>query len=124
LRSRLALAGFMVVAGSLHFVIPRSYERIVPRLVGSAEVLVAATGVAEIGAGVLLAVPRTRRVGAWLTVALLVLVWPANWKMALDGGLPGGGPVTDNPLVAWLRVPLQLPLIAWAYRHTRPATST
>ncbi len=115
----MALAAFMVAAGALHFVIPRSYERIVPRIIGHAELLVAASGVAEIGVGVLLTVPRTRRLGAWLAVVLLVLVWPANWQMALDGGLPGGGPITGNPVVAWVRVALQLPLIAWALRHTR-----
>lgn len=118
-RSRLALAGFLVAAGALHFVIPRPYERIVPRALGNARELVAATGVVEIAVGVLIAIPRTRRVGAWLAVVLFVMVWPANWQMALDGGLRGGGPISGSPALAWVRVPLQLPLIAWAYRHAR-----
>ena len=42
--------------------------------------------------------------------------------MALDGGLPGGGPVTGSPAVAWLRVPLQIPLLLWAWRHTGPVS--
>ena len=116
-RSALALAAFMVVAGVLHFVIPRGYERIVPRLLGHARVLVASTGVAEIAAGLLVAVPRTRRLGARVTFALLVVVWPANVQMALDGGLSGAGPVLGSAAVAWIRVALQVPLLAWAGRH-------
>jgi uncharacterized membrane protein len=52
--------------------------------------------------------PRTRRLGGWASVALLVGVFPANVQHALDDG----GAV-------WLRLPLQWPLIAWAHRQTR-----
>lgn len=111
----------MVAAGLLHFVIPASYQRIVPRLIGHARTLVAVSGVIEVVAGVLLAVPRTRRVGAWLTLVLLVVVWPANIQMALDGGIAGAGFPADSALLSWLRVPLQVPLVVWAYRLTGPA---
>ncbi|MEW6152703.1 MAG: hypothetical protein AB1673_01765 [Actinomycetota bacterium] len=113
----------MAAAGALHFAAPRPYEQIVPRpLAGQAELAVAASGMVEMTAAVLLAVPRTRRAGAWLTFAVLLAVWPANFQMALDGGLPGGGPVTGSPAVAWLRVPLQVPLLLWAWRHTGPVS--
>ncbi len=105
----------------LHFLIPRSYQRIVPRpLSSAAPALVTVSGALEILAGVLLAVPRTRRMGAWLAVTLLVGVWPANIQMALDGGLAGAGFPAGSRALSWLRVPLQLPLIVWAYRQTRP----
>jgi uncharacterized membrane protein len=109
----------MVAAGAFHFLIPRSYARIVPRFLGHARGLVAVTGVAEVVAGALLAVPGTRRAGAWLTCALLVGVWPANLQMALDGGIVGAGFPLGSAAVAWARVPLQAPLLAWAWRHTR-----
>ena len=105
----------------MHFVVPRTYQRIVPRSLGHASVLVAASGVLEMGAGVLLAVPATRRLGAWLSVVLLVAVWPANIRMALDGGIPDAGFPANSPVVAWLRVPLQVPLVLWALRLARPA---
>ncbi len=109
-------------AGSLHFAIPRSYQRIVPRPLGSAApALVAVTGGLEILAGALVAVPRTRRLGGWIAVAVLVAVWPANLQMAVDGGIEGAGFPGGSALVSWLRVPLQLPLIVWAYRQTRRA---
>lgn len=111
----------MVAAGLLHFVIPRSYARIVPRPLGHARGLVAVTGVAEVLAGILLAVPRTRRAGAWMTLGLLLAVWPANIQMAVDGGLAGAPFPAGSAVAAWLRVPLQVPLIVWAYGLARPA---
>lgn len=117
--SRLLLAAFMVGAGILHLVAPRIYEPLIPGFLGSPRAWVYGSGVAEIAAGGLLAVPRTRRIGAWAVVAVLVGVFPGNAKMALDGGVPGASGVFGDPVVAWLRLPLQLPLIWWAYVHTR-----
>lgn len=109
----------MAAAGSLHFVIPSAYQRIVPRALGPARALVLLSGAAEIGAGLLLASPRTRRVGGWATAALLVAVFPANVQMALDGGIPGEGFPLGSPVVAWARLPLQVPLVVWALRIAR-----
>ncbi|MGH9278412.1 MAG: DoxX family protein [Acidimicrobiales bacterium] len=112
----LALAGFMLLAGSAHFVAPRAYERIVPRFVGSPALWVRTTGVAEILCAGLLIGRRTRRVGALATVAVLVVVFPANVQMAIDGGIPSYGFPLGSPVVAWARLPLQVPLVIWAWR--------
>lgn len=117
--SRLALVAVMVTAGVLHFVIPDTYARIVPRSLGDPRTIVYVSGVAEAAAGVLLAVPRTRRLGGWCTAAVLVAVFPANVQMAFDAGVEGATGALASPLVAWLRLPLQLPLIAWALTHAR-----
>ena len=106
----------MTTAGVLHFVIPSSYQRMVPRAVGSPRALVLVSGVAEIGVGVLLVSPRTRAAGGWITAALLVALFPANVQMALDGGVPGQGFPLGSPVVAWARLPLQVPLVVWAWR--------
>ena len=106
--SALSLAALLLVAGAAHFVVPRSYERIVPRVFGDPLFWVRWSGVAEIVCAGLVAHPRTRRVGAWAAAGLFVAVFPANVKMALDGGVPGG--------LAWARLPLQIPLVVWAYR--------
>ena len=111
-----ALAGFMVAAGLAHFVFPNAYRRIVPRLVGDPAFWVRWTGVAEIACAGLLIGPRTRRVGALATAALLVVVFPANVKMALDGGIAGQPFPLGSPVVAWVRLPLQVPLVLWAWR--------
>jgi uncharacterized membrane protein len=52
-------------------------------------------------------------------VGLFVLVFPANLKMALDAGLPRRGLPLASALVAWLRLPLQVPLILWARSASR-----
>jgi uncharacterized membrane protein len=112
-RSRLALAGFMIVAGILHFVVPGFYERIVPRRLGNRRAVVYWSGVAEVLCGTLVALPRTKRLGAWLTLVVLVAVYPANIQMAIDAGRP----VDAFTAGVWLRLPLQVPLWAWAYRR-------
>ena len=108
----------MVVAGTAHFVVPGFYDRMIPRLLGPARPWIYASGAAEVVGGALLASARTRRAGAWWVAVLLVLVFPGNVKMALDGGVDGSGPLA-GPTAAWLRLPLQVPLVWWAWRLTR-----
>jgi uncharacterized membrane protein len=105
----------MAGAGVMHFVAPGFYEKIVPRWIGHEKAVVAWSGVAELLCGALVAVPRTRRLGAWLSVVTLVAVYPANIQMAVDAGRPGNA----EEWVAWLRLPLQVPMVRWAHRHTR-----
>jgi uncharacterized membrane protein len=72
------------------------------------------SGVVEILCGVGLLYAPTRRVAAWGMVALLIAVFPANLYMAMAG--------IDGPQwMLWLRLPLQVPLIWWAWSYTRPA---
>ena len=56
-----------------------------------------------------------RRWGGLAAAALFVAVFPANVQMALAW--------RDRPLpyraAAWARLPLQVPLIAWALRASR-----
>jgi uncharacterized membrane protein len=105
-----------VVAGLGHFVATRTYERIMPDYLPAHHELVLLSGMAEIAGGLGLLVPQTRRAAAWGIVLLLIVVWPANlWMVQHPERFPG------MPLWAmWLRLPLQVPLIWWAWRYTRP----
>ena len=109
-----ALAAVMGASGAAHFLVPRSYEAIVPRFLGAAGVWVQLSGAAELACAALLVPSRTRRLGAWLSVGILIAVFPANVQMALDGGVPGKSFPLGSAVVAWLRVPLQVPLVLWA----------
>lgn len=117
-RARLRAAAMMVGMGVLHFVIPRPFERIVPRWFPWRREAVVVSGVAEIASGALLAVPRTRRAGGWLMLVTVLAVYPANVQMAIDASR--GRPQVRVPAwLAWLRLPLQLPMLARAWSFTR-----
>lgn len=115
-RSRRLLSVFFLSAGTLHFVRPGTYERIVPRYLPAHRELVMLSGVAEIAGAVAAANPRTSRAaGVWLA-AVLVAVFPANVEMALH-------PERYAPIpraLLWARLPLQPLLVLWALRATRP----
>jgi uncharacterized membrane protein len=121
LRSRrpltlLGIAGLMAGSGTLHLVAPGLYRRIVPRVLGHADAVVVLSGVCELVCAALLLVPATRRVGAYATAGLLVAVFPANLQMAVDGGLGDASCPVNSAVAAWLRLPLQVPLVLWALR--------
>ena len=119
-RAHLGLCALMGGSGLLHLVLPGPYRRIVPApLRPQAAAVVAASGVCELACAALLAAPRTRGLGGWATAALLAVVFPANVQMALDGGLSGAPAPLNGAALAWLRLPLQLPLILWALRAGR-----
>lgn len=99
--------------GTLHFVIPGPFERLVPRALGPGRLWVLLSGTAEILSGAALLPARTRRAGAWAAAATLVAVFPGNVQMAVSAGAP----TTPLAAVIWLRLPLQVPLVAWALRH-------
>ncbi len=114
-RARLGFAAFMAGAGITHFVAPDFYARVVPRWIGHEKQVVAWSGVAEILCGTLVAIPRTRRIGAWMSLVPLIVVYPANIDMALRAGRPHDA----ESWTAWIRLPLQVPLWWWARRVAR-----
>ncbi|MGI8857422.1 MAG: DoxX family protein [Thermomicrobiales bacterium] len=118
--SLLALCALLGGSGILHFLVPAPYHRIVPApLRPQAAAIVAASGICELLCAALLALPRTRRFGAYATAAVLVAVFPANIQMALDSLHPGLS-LSPGLAIVWLRLPLQYPLIRWALRFRRP----
>lgn len=109
------MAALFVLAGISHFLWPRFYERIVPPYLPWPHLLVVISGIAEMVLGVLLVVPRTSQLAAFGLIALLIAVSPANIHMALHPKLFPG----ISPTALWIRIPLQLVLMAWAFWFTR-----
>ena len=105
----------LLSTGVIHFVAPRVFVDIVPKALGRPHFWVYASGVAELGSGALLWNRRTARLGGMAATATIVAVYPANISMAVDAGRPHDG----LSWFAWLRLPMQFPLIAWALRHAR-----
>ena len=108
-----ALAALLAGAGVLHGVTPEPFESIVPRWLGDPTPWVLASGVAEVACAVGLVAPRTRRMAATATAVLLVAVFPANVQMTVTA-LQSDSASTAYQLGTLARLPLQLPLIAWA----------
>jgi uncharacterized membrane protein len=107
---RIALAGGMVVAGIGHLAAPEPFLAHLPGWVPAPGLVIAASGVVEIGLG--LALLLTRSLRRWVGIALavfLVTVFPANVYVAVAGidvvGQPGG-------VYPWLRLGFQ-PLFVW-----------
>jgi uncharacterized membrane protein len=119
-RSQRALAGFFTFAGTMHFVIPRSYEATVPEYIPmSPHDAVAISGVAEIAGGLAVIHASTRPLARWWLIGLLVAVFPANLQMATSPEKVRGLEKSSLPRWAfWARLPLQAVLIRWVWRAT------
>ena len=108
----------MVLSGILHFANPEPYVAMMPGYLPWHLALVYISGVAEIGLGVALFVPKTRSLAGWGLVALLLAVWPANIWMASEGVQPPG--MEMSPIAAWIRVGMQPLFLLWAWWVSRP----
>jgi uncharacterized membrane protein len=108
-----------IVAGINHFIMPNFYMEIMPPYLPYPLMLIYLSGVAEVVCGVLLAISKTRKIGAWLTIALLIAIFPANIQMSIDE-LNNAGVLFYASI---LRLPLQFLLIYWVYRFTKEIKS-
>ena len=119
-RSQKALAAFFGFMGTAHFVIPRSFEAIMPPSLPAHREAVLVSGAAEITGGVAVLTPRTRRFARWWLLALLLAVFPANVHMAVNPEQVRGLDLDRVPRWAlWARLPLQPLAMIWVWRATR-----
>jgi len=112
---------FYILAGSYHFASPKTYLSAMPPYIPWPLTMIYISGAAEILGGIGLCVPdgfvfpRIRAVAAWGLVALLIAVYPVHINMCLHPDQFSAIPLW----ILWLRLFLQLPLIAWAWNYTR-----
>lgn len=103
------------MSGVLHLVRPEIFLPLVPRGLPAPDAIVAISGVAELvcAAGLVTRQPWAAPASA----ALLVAVFPGNVQFALDRASdPAARP--EVVALAWLRLPLQIPMI-WAALQAR-----
>lgn len=108
----------LVLAGLNHFVNEGFYEPLIPSWLGSARFWVVSSGFVEVIVGALVLPRRTRVLGATLAVLLLIAVFPGNLTQAVNAetGL--------ERTLAYLRLPLQVPLVLWALSVRKGARMT
>jgi len=112
------MGAMLIAMGVTHFAAPKPFDTIVPEeLPGEARFYTYASGVAEVGVGTLLLVPRTRRFGALAAIALFLGVFPANINMVR---LWWNKPLPMR-VAAIARLPLQIPMITRALAIRRAA---
>ena len=113
-RLRQRVGGGLVFMAILHVILPKPFLKIIPRSLGAPRFWNLAAGAAEGAAGALLlsSDPQKQRAGGALATATFIGVYPANINMAIQAGPP------TNPaaIAAWLRLPLQFPMIASGIR--------
>jgi uncharacterized membrane protein len=113
---RYALSALFLTSGTLHFVKPESFEKIVPPGLPDPPALVAISGAAEIAGALGILLSGTRRPATLGLIALLAAVFPANVYMALAHER------FASVAPAWLlvaRLPLQpfLMILVWTLRE-------
>jgi uncharacterized membrane protein len=105
---------FYILAGTLHFVMPGFYMKMMPSYIPFHHELIYVSGLAEIILGFGLLNHNFMRLSAWGIIALLVAVFPANvyaYTDKVDLGVP--------QWVLLVRIPLQGVLIYWAYLYAK-----
>jgi len=109
------MAVFYILAGNSHFFITDYYLAIMPPKIPYHLQLVYISGICEIIIGLLLFPISTRRLAAWMLIAFLVAVFPANIQMTINYSNE------NNPQlwVSIVRLPVQFLLIWWAWIYTK-----
>ena len=107
---KIVLGITFVAAGSMHFLLPAPYVKIMPPALPFPLLLVYLSGAAEVvlGAGMF---TRYAPWAAWGLIALLIAVFPANIHMALHPELTPKIPAWT----LWARLPFQGIFVAWVY---------
>ncbi len=110
------LAALFAISGIVHLVRPSAFEALIPTFLPAPGAAIAISGVAELICAIGL-LRRARWAGA-ASAVLLVAVFPGNAWFAL---VQSADPTAPRWLVAgaWLRLPLQVPLV-WAALRARP----
>ncbi|MFG3621039.1 hypothetical protein [Nocardia sp. NPDC047654] len=84
-RAALRLSAVLLMGGSLHFIAPRFFDGIIPPVLpGNPRAYTRVSGAAALGVGTGLAIPRTRRISAFLARIFFIAVMPAKIQMAVD----------------------------------------
>jgi uncharacterized membrane protein len=115
--SRWLLALFFIIAGTFHFLFIANYMGIMPAWLPWHRVLVVISGLCEMAGGLGVLWHATRRLAGYGLIALCVTVLPANVQMLLNAQVAHASTLWLTLL--WVRLPLQVLLIAWIWQATR-----
>jgi uncharacterized membrane protein len=107
------MAVLYILAGINHFRKPELYFKIIPPFLTNKKFINEFSGLIEIMLGIYLCIPVFSNLAAISIMAFLVVIFPSNIYMAMDEKASLGFP----KWLLYLRLPLQLVLIYWAYQY-------
>lgn len=108
------MAGIYILAGFNHFRNPKIYEKIIPNYLPNPKLLNILSGIAEIVLGIFLCLPMFSKLAAWGIILMLLSFYMTHIYMIHEPKASSGLP----KWVLYLRLPLQIGLIFWAYQYT------
>lgn len=100
-------------AGTMHFIKPKAYVKIIPKFLPKRRILNLAAGIFEIIAGIGLLFKETRTYSAIIIILMLIVFLLVHFNMLRGEKYALGFP----KWILILRIPLQLILIWWAYLY-------
>ena len=110
---------FYINVGIKHFTDPNWFLYIIPPYLEFVGIeLVYLSGFFEVILGTLLILKKTRKIGAYGLILLLIAVYPANIYLALNER-PQELIGISSFAASWIRLPIQFILIGLAYWHSK-----
>jgi uncharacterized membrane protein len=110
------LVAFFVLGGINHFRDPELYQPMMPPYIPAHDFMILLSGITEIIAGIMLAVPKVSKWGAWFIIAHLVVFFTVHIYMIQEAKTEFA---EVSLAILWGRIPLQFLFIAWAYWFTK-----
>lgn len=107
-----------LVAGTNHFVHPTGYLKLIPAYLPFPKILNLLAGFFELLFGLMLIFKSTRKYAVYGIIIILIAFIPAHIYMIRVAPFMLGKLLVTKA-GAWLRLPLQAALIAWAYWHRK-----
>lgn len=111
-------AAIYILAGFNHFISPKGYFEIMPKWLPFHGFLIYLAGVIEIILGILLLFPKTIKLSSLFIIFMLLAFLPIHIDM-IERAPFLLGKMLVTPFIAWMRLPIQFLLIAWAWYYFR-----
>ncbi|WP_052595335.1 hypothetical protein [Aureispira sp. CCB-QB1] len=116
LSARIALSIMLCFTAIAHFVFTEGMAMMLPAIVPFKIPIVYGTGLLEIGAAVMLHIPKYQKAIAWFLLGFFILLLPANINAAiLEVDYQNGTYDGHGVAYLWFRIPLQVLFILWTY---------
>ncbi|UJH68020.1 hypothetical protein [Allomuricauda sp. SCSIO 65647] len=109
------MASMYIFAGTMHFVFPKAYMRIMPPYIPHHRLMVYSSGLAEVILGIGLCFALTKNISIYGIMLMLTIFFIIHFYMLTGKKAAAGIP----KWILLLRVPLQFGLIYWAYWYLR-----